>query len=373
MNKVQHVLMTADTVGGVWNYSLELARAVGKHGVHVSLATMGARVTPSQRAEANKLDNITLYESDFKLEWMPEPWDDVDRAGEWLQKLEDLLSPDVVHLNGFCHGSVPFKAPRMVVCHSCVLSWWMAVKQQDAPIEWLRYEDAVTEGLQSADMVVAPTKAMLDMACGHYGCPPNSRVIYNGRDAAHFPPLKKEELILSAGRLWDEGKNVAALDAVASELPWPVCVAGESASPVGGAAHQRHVQGLGYLPADDMANWLGRASIYAAPARYEPFGLSILEAGLAGCALVLGDIPTLKEVWGDAACYVQPDDLNSLQTCLMNMIRDDSMRAKMAHRARAKALEYTPERMAQQYVSAYMEIAENQVVRTTQSGRAQML
>jgi glycogen synthase len=56
------------------------------------------------------------------------------------------------------------------------------------------------------------------------------------------------------------------------------------------------------------ADWYARASIYALPARYEPFGLSALEAALSGCALILGDIPSLREVWLEAAPYVSPDD-----------------------------------------------------------------
>jgi hypothetical protein len=39
---VKKVLMTADTVGGVWTYALELAAGLGEHGVEVAIATMGA-------------------------------------------------------------------------------------------------------------------------------------------------------------------------------------------------------------------------------------------------------------------------------------------------------------------------------------------
>ena len=46
----------------------------------------------------------------------------------------------------------------------------------------------------------------------------------------------------------------------------------------------------GQLTTAEVRNVINTASIYALPARYEPFGLSILEAALSGCALVLGDI-----------------------------------------------------------------------------------
>ena len=61
---------------------------------------------------------------------------------------------------------------------------------------------------------------------------------------------------------------------------------------------------------------IARAAIYALPAHYEPFGLSILEAAMSGCALVLGDIPSLREIWGDAAVFVHPDNRDAVARCL---------------------------------------------------------
>src|SRR4051794_34605905 len=116
------VLMTADTVGGVWTYVLDLARAAAD--VDFVIATMGARATDAQQRQAAALPNVRLVTSAWKLEWMDDPWDDVDDAGTWLLDLEVREAPDVVHLNGYAHGALPFAAPKLVVAHSCVLSWW---------------------------------------------------------------------------------------------------------------------------------------------------------------------------------------------------------------------------------------------------------
>jgi glycogen synthase len=141
------ILMTADTVGGVWTYALELARALAPRDVRVDLATMGDRPTPAQRREAREVPGLELFESSFRLEWMEAPWDDVARAGEWLLGLEERLRPDVVHLNGFAHGALPWRAPVLVVGHSCVLSWWQAVRGCPAPPEWDQYRAAARAGL----------------------------------------------------------------------------------------------------------------------------------------------------------------------------------------------------------------------------------
>jgi glycosyltransferase involved in cell wall biosynthesis len=101
---------------------------------------------------------------------------------------------------------------------------------------------------------------------------------------------------------------------------------------------------------------MGRAGIYALPARYEPFGLSVLEAALAGCALVLGDIPSLREVWGESALYVAPDDHDALAHGLQRLIEDEALRERCAAAARARALTYTPQRMAAGYMEVYSDM-----------------
>ena len=347
------VLMTADTVGGVWTYALDLARALAPHRVSVALATMGRLPDPSQRAEAAAVPGLTLYPSDFALEWMPDPWDDVARAGDWLLALERELRPDVVHLNGYAHGALPWRAPVVMAGHSCVLSWWRAVKGEDAPPEWDRYAEEVRRGLRAADLVLAPTRAMLDALGDHYGPFRAACVVPNGRDAISFAPGKKRPLIFSAGRLWDEAKNVGALAEASAGLPWPVHVAGESEHPSGRNAPPPTLHLLGRLTPAEIALRLSQAAIYALPARYEPFGLSALEAGLSGCSLVLGDIPSLREVWADTALFVPPDDPLALRAALCRLIGDSDLRGHMAECALRRARTYTPERMARGTLDAY--------------------
>lgn len=348
--------MTADTVGGVWTYALELARALATRGVEVAIATMGALPDRTQREEASRVPNVSLFESAFRLEWMEDPWADVRRAGEWLLELESRLRPDVVHLNGYAHAQLSWRAPVLVVGHSCVLSWWHAVKGEDAPPEWERYRLEVARGLRNADLVVAPTGAMLAALEEHYGPVKRGRVIPNCRDAALFSQHEKEEFILTAGRLWDEAKNVSSLARVAPGLPWPVYVAGEDKRPGGGAAQLPNVKLLSRLSSESLRNWFERAAVYALPARYEPFGLSALEAALASCALVLGDIPSLREVWGDAALFVPPEDTLALKDALAELIEDAGKRRLMATRARRRALEFTPARTAEGYLAAYADL-----------------
>src|SRR5512132_3472132 len=107
------VLMTADTVGGVWTYAIEMARALVKQQIHVDLATMGAPLSGQQQAEAGSVPNLRVHESLYKLEWMDDPWEDVKAAGDWLMHLQEVVQPDVVHLNGYAHATLPWEAPTL--------------------------------------------------------------------------------------------------------------------------------------------------------------------------------------------------------------------------------------------------------------------
>jgi len=354
--RLQRVLMTADTVGGVWTYCLDLIRGLAPHGIEVALATMGAPVTPAQRRQVDRLSNVQVFESRFKLEWMDDPWHDVQRAGDWLLTLENDLNPDLVHLNGYAHGSLPWREPHLVIGHSCVLSWWHAVKREMAPENWNPYRTAVSRGLSSADLVVAPSRAMMLELHRHYGPLKSTAVIPNGRDMSRYAPGLKRASVLAAGRLWDEAKNIRALDAVAGRLGWPVSVAGDPRHPDGSVAATRHVRTLGVLTESELSRRLAEAAIYALPARYEPFGLSVLEAALSGCALVLGDIPSLRENWEGCALFVPPDDAEALERALTELIGNERLRNGLAGSAMGRALAFTPERMASGYLCAYHQL-----------------
>jgi glycosyltransferase involved in cell wall biosynthesis len=173
-------------------------------------------------------------------------------------------------------------------------------------------------------------------------------VIANGRDVAAFRPRPKEPFVAGLGRLWDEAKNLEALDRAAAALPWPVLLAGSAR---GRACRSARL--LGRLGQEQIAELLGRAALFAAPARYEPFGMAALEAGLSGCALVLGDIPSLREVWDEAAVFVDPDEPDALADRLLRLIADPPALRAAGADARRRALSYSGVRMAAAYLRLY--------------------
>lgn len=353
----RRILMTCDTLGGVWRYALDLSRALCLSGHTVALAAMGPPPSRAQQMEAAAIEGLALHSRACKLVWMDDPWCDLDDAGDWLLRLADEVRPDIVHANDLGHVALAWPAPVLCVAHSCVASWWRAVHGAQAPQRWDRYRAHVRAALEASAMVVAPSRAMATALATEYGPLRPVHVIPNGVHGIAPIGCKKRTLIFAAGRLWDEAKNLARLAAVAPAVPWPVYMAGQDHAPDGTRATFLNVRQLGVLRPAAMRRWFARAAIYALPARYEPFGLSILEAAQSGCALVLGDIPSLREFWDGAALFAAPDDDDGLRDALLRLIDDDTLRARFGARARRRAIFMTAARMAEAYLAAYEEIA----------------
>jgi glycosyltransferase involved in cell wall biosynthesis len=370
----------------VWNYALELARGLhdrvglqdryetadyfnsapeaglqspqdagvnGDSEIQILLAVMGPPPRGFQRSAAWRIPGLRLAMSSFRLEWMGSCREDVEQAGEWLLDLEQDFGPDLVHLNQYAFGQLPWTSPVLMVGHSCVVSWYHSVMGTEPPPEWDRYRSEVGRGLAGAGMVTAPTRVMLESLHDNYCVFSAAPVVYNGADPGYRSAGKKEHLIFTAGRLWDDAKNIHLLDRAAPLVNWPIWAAGTRRQPQGGKVHLPNLRCLGELDGFEMVQWLRRASIFALPARYEPFGLSALEAGLCGCALVLGDIPSLREVWEDAALYVPVDSPGETARWLNALSEDPCLLEEMGRRAGTRAREYSVRRMTQGYVSLY--------------------
>ena len=260
----RHILMTADAVGGVWTYSLDLARELTKYGVRTTLATMGPRPSEQPTAEALSIPGLRLLASDYKLEWMDSPWADVDAAGFWLLALCQNLKADLVHLNGYAHGSVAWPVPSVVVGHSCVYSWWQAVHGTPPPdAAWSDYRSRVSAGLRGASAAVAVSAATAADLKLHYGFD-GARTIPNGRDTQKYCAAEsKEPMVLTCGRIWDAAKNVQVLELAAQHTAWPIYAAGSTSHPSGGEVAPQHLRSLGLLAPNELRDWYARAAVYA--------------------------------------------------------------------------------------------------------------
>jgi glycosyltransferase involved in cell wall biosynthesis len=361
-----HILITADVVGGVWTYARELVTGLIGRDVRVTLVSFGEIPSLSQTNWMHRLreqsDGALDYRpTAFKLEWMQDSAADMEASADYLRRLISETRPDLLHFNQFYYGALDCDLPRLVVAHSDVVSWWVAVHGQTPPqSSWLSwYRDSVSRGLEKATAVIAPSHWMLEQVERHYVQPRRASVIYNGRSPGLFNPyMSKEDRIVTVGRLWDRGKNAGLL--LEAPMPAPVAIVG--------ARHQPGTQASWFTVEDagpsvdlqsqqderQMAQILARASIYAAVSQYEPFGLAPVEAALSRCALVASDIPALRELWDGAAVFFRSNDAQDLRRTLELLVRDPALRKQCADLVYRRARErFHAVRMTDQYLSLY--------------------
>ena len=161
--------------------------------------------------------------------------------------------------------------------------------------------------------------------------------------------------VVTVGRLHDPGKNTAILKRAAEQL-------GDRLTLVGPAnaddqAGMPEARWTGELDSAAVVRELQQAIVYAAPSLYEPFGLAPLEAAARGCALVLADLPTLREVWADAAWYVDPTDPDDWAEALGHLIKSPHLALEQSERARQRAGRYTADAMVRGYLRLYRHLA----------------
>lgn len=344
---LRRILMTADAVGGVWQYAEVLSRTLAENGMEVLLVTMGKRPSADQKATLHPA--VQLLTSDYALEWDAEPWVDVDRAGAWLLELARGFQPDVVHLNGYAHASLPWGVPKLVVAHSCVFSWFKAVHNRLPDADWSEYRQRIQAGLEAADRIVTPSEFMAHELQEHYRTSPDKiTVIPNCTAPAISQSGEKEAICLAAGRVWDEAKNFRVLESVAPLVSCPIYLAGAADDTTNGS-----VTKLGALSHRDLMGWMSRAAIFVHPAFYEPFGLAVLEAAEARCCLVLSDIPSARELWGDAALFVPPQDGRGFADVITGLLANPEECRSRGEMAWQRAQRFSQPRFYQNYRSVY--------------------
>jgi glycosyltransferase involved in cell wall biosynthesis len=350
-----HLLMTADSVGGVWQYATDLARALTRHGWRTTLAHLGPPPSDEQRASLVDEPGIDLVETGLPLDWLTEDEDEIARSAEALAKIARERRVDLVQLNAAPLAAVArFPVPVVTVTHSCIATWWAAVKPEPLASEFFWRTALVGAGLRASDRVVAPSGAFADATMDAYRLKHRPLVVHNGRPLITRPSFAMHDFCFTAGRLWDKAKNVATLDRVAGRLAVPFRAAGALQGPNGeAAAPLAHLYALGRVDEEQIGRWLGSRPVFVSAALYEPFGLAVLEAAAAGCPLVLSDIPTFRELWDGAATFCAANDDRAFAEIADTIVGDAGLRLALGEAARERAARYTPMAMAAGMAAIY--------------------
>lgn len=351
----RRVLMTADAVGGVWQYSLELARGFAARGIETVLAVLGPAPSTLQLSEAAGIDGLRVIPTQLPLDWTAAVPESLHAAAHSLAELAASCDVDSIHLHTPALVSdAIWPAPVVAVAHSCVATWWRAVRGGAMPRDFAWRADCIGEGLAHADAVIAPSRSFAAMLELVYGVHRPITVVHNGRRRAHqVVGARRRRAVLTAGRLWDEGKNIAVLDRAAARVEAPVYAAGPLSGPNGATIRFSHLRPLGVLDAADLAAEYTSIQVFASPARYEPFGLAVLESAQAGMALVLSDTPTFRELWDGAAWFVDPTDADGFAEVLTTLLDDAETREHLAEAAQIRSRAYGADAMVEAAIAVH--------------------
>src|SRR5690554_4687797 len=104
-DRCRRILMTLDAVGGVWRYSMELARALKPLGVDTLFAGFGPGPSPEQECEAMGIGDLVWTSQ--PLDWMAKDERALDIIGPTLEELADAYDIDILHCN------LPSQAARL--------------------------------------------------------------------------------------------------------------------------------------------------------------------------------------------------------------------------------------------------------------------
>ena len=350
------LFMTADAVGGVWPYALDLARGLAAEGVRTTLAVLGPSPAADQLAEAEAVPGLSTLHTDLPLDWLAEDAAAVERTGEALADLVRADGPDLLHLNSPAHAAAArFPVPVVGVAHSCVATWWAQVKTGPLPDDFRWRTELTGRGYRAVDALVVPSAAFAADTARVYDLPTPPIAVHNGRREVTATAISgaPESFALTAGRLWDEGKGIAALDRAAGRLRIPVLAAGAVAGPNGAAVTLEHIRPLGRMPETELSGWMAAAPVFVSTALYEPFGFAVLEAVRAGSAPVLSDIPSFRELWDGTAEFVPPQDDAAIAAAINRLCNDPEHRARLNTAARHRAERYGVTPMAQAMLAVY--------------------
>lgn len=347
----RRILMTIDAVGGLWRYSMDLARALKEANVETVFAGLGPVPSTQLMQEATAIGPCMWL--DAPLDWMTQREDRLDAVPDLLRELADRHMVDLLHLNLPSQGAgFVSDLPIVAVSHSCVVTWFEAVCGTRPSADWSWQAERNRRGFDCADIVIAPSRSHAEALTRCYGAIPKLEIVHNCTWLA-AAPTAREDFVFAAGRWWDEGKNGALLDRVASITNRRIVMAGPAEGPAGQHLTIGHAEHLGERSYPETVALMKRAGIVVSPSLYEPFGLVALEAARTGAALVLADIPIYRELWNGAALFADPRDPASFAHAIDHLAAREDMRADLGRLGQQRSRQFSPAAQCEAILRVY--------------------
>lgn len=356
--------------GGIGRYTAELLRLLPAHGVAVTPFTARHTRADVERAlRAHDLTGLDPVILPLPAAVLYDAWHVLGIAGP----LRRVAPVDLVHAPS---PAVPptGKVPLVVTVHDAAP---MVMPEAFTRRGVIFHRQGFAAAAKRARLVIAVSEFSADEIATHTPIPRDRiRVVPNGVDLVRATAEQVDETRRTFGiddrpyvfwaGTFQPRKNVRVLlDAFArldpDAVPHRLVLAGPPGwkpdDEDGEVARQLgdRVRLLGPVAREHIFPLFAGADLFAFPSRHEGFGIPVVEAMAQGTAVVCADIPALREVAGDAARFVPPDDLTGWVDALRTLLTDDAARAALVALGYERVARYSWERCTTATVAVYDE------------------
>lgn len=106
---------------------------------------------------------------------------------------------------------------------------------------------------------------------------------------------------------------------------------------------------------DELVAFYKYAEVFVLPSLYEGFGLPILEAMKYDCPVITSDVSSLPEAGGEAALYVNPEDVSDIAAKIDDVLENKKLRDRMIELGRIQVKKFSWEKAAKEVIKVFSE------------------
>ena len=122
---------------------------------------------------------------------------------------------------------------------------------------------------------------------------------------------------------------------------------------INASRYAEHIHRLGFIDNEGLVRLYRHAEVFVFPSLYEGFGIPILEAMKLGCPVVTSNIGAMKEISGNAAMLVSPDDAEDIAQQIITICNDSALRAKLIYSGRIRSEQFSWSKCAEETTQVY--------------------
>ncbi len=104
---------------------------------------------------------------------------------------------------------------------------------------------------------------------------------------------------------------------------------------------------------EELNNLYKNAMALVFPSLMEGFGLPGLEAMANGCPVVCSDIPVFHEIYGEAALYFDPNNIDDIREKITICLNDSNQLSKIIEEGREQLNKYSWEKLSRETLKIY--------------------